>query len=100
MGKCGHVLFGVGAVLCASIVTVASAAAPSSHDVAPKISHKSEMVFSANQGEHNLSVYKVDEASGGLIEAPGSPYATGKFPVSVSVTPNRSEEHTSELQSQ
>ncbi len=46
---------------------------------------RSEFVYTTNQISHNVSAYKIDPASGALKEVAGSPFASGKFPISVTV---------------
>jgi len=73
------------ALLCINFSALAD-----SHDTtsAAKSSAIPEFIFSANQIDHNLSAYQLDLQTGGLQPLQGSPFKTGRFPVSAAVTPN------------
>jgi 6-phosphogluconolactonase len=43
-------------------------------------------VYAANEGAHTVSGYRIDP-TGALVPVPGSPFATGPYPVSVAVDP-------------
>jgi 6-phosphogluconolactonase (cycloisomerase 2 family) len=40
----------------------------------------------ANSGSNNVSVFAINQTNGGLAAVSGSPFATGKKPVSITVT--------------
>lgn len=42
-----------------------------------------EYIYAANQGAHNVSGYRVNLETGKLTALPGSPYQSGRFPVSI-----------------
>jgi 6-phosphogluconolactonase len=46
-----------------------------------------QFVYVANVNDNNISGYSVDDATGALIPIPGSPFASGTFPRSVTADP-------------
>jgi 6-phosphogluconolactonase len=45
----------------------------------------SKFVYVANRGDDNISAYKIS-STGALTPVPGSPFATGRGPVSLAIT--------------
>ena len=48
---------------------------------------RAEFAYVANSGSNNVSGYTVNTATGVLTPIPGSPFAAGSFPISVTVDP-------------
>jgi hypothetical protein len=46
---------------------------------------KPKFAYVANAGSNNVSGYTIDSTTGALTPIPGSPFAAGKFPVSVAI---------------
>jgi 6-phosphogluconolactonase len=49
--------------------------------------HPAGFAYVTNGGANSVSAYDIDATTGALTPAPGSPFATGEFPVSVAVHP-------------
>jgi len=50
--------------------------------------HTADFAFVTNGGANSISVYDINSKTGALSPVPGSPFATGVFPISATIDPN------------
>ena len=50
--------------------------------------HTADFAYVTNGGANSISVYDINSKTGALTPVPGSPFATGVFPISATVDPN------------
>ena len=66
----------------------ATPASNHSHAAGGKPSNPAEFIYAANQAAENVSGYRIELKNGKISKLPGSPYRSGHYPVSISMSPD------------